>query len=337
MKKFLLLITTVIMATLSTFAQADSTAVAAEEQVINVIAYFSKNDTMTYTFTDIEEKIQANDTIQDHCIVENFMVVVTDSTSEGYRLEISTIDYEVEYANDFQKQLYDQMMQLGKDTKLIVTTDEMGVVQHIENWQEIRDLNRRGIPMMFDTLYAKLPGLDSIMPRRPLESFLLLQYTTEQGIMQGSSELPLLFGLHGKALTIGENKVTSTNALGYPEEMTMVVGYLKPKTEYDYEEDYALYAQTECTVPSEDALELAKNALGMVVSDKTHDQMFGSEGTMEEARNILGDEMKVTLLESYEYFLNGWPKESSKLQTTTYGQTQKRVLKQVEWTSRVWK
>lgn len=337
MKKFLLLITTVIMATLSTFAQADSTAVAAEEQVINVIAYFSKNDTMTYTFTDIEEKIQGNDTIQDHCIVENFMVVVTDSTSEGYRLEISTIDYEVDYANDFQKQLYDQMMQLGKDTKLIVTIDEMGVVQHIENWQEIRGLNRRGIPMMFDTLYAKLPGLDSIMPRRPLESFLLLQYTTEQGIMQGSSELPLLFGLHGKALTIGENKVTSTNALGYPEEITMVVGYLKPKTEYDYEEDYALYAQTECIVPSEDALELAKNALGMVVSDKTHDQMFGSEGTMEEARNILGDEMKVTLLESYEYFLNGWPKECCKLQTTTYGQTQKRVLKQVEWTSRVWK
>ena len=59
---------------------------------IAVVGYFCKNDTMTYRQKHGKYIIQENDTTVSETVseqyVEEFMIVVTDSTSEGYKMKI---------------------------------------------------------------------------------------------------------------------------------------------------------------------------------------------------------------------------------------------------------
>ena len=54
---------------------------------IAVVGYFCKNDTMTYRQTHNKYKIHEGDTTVSESYVEEFMIVVTDSTGEGYKMK----------------------------------------------------------------------------------------------------------------------------------------------------------------------------------------------------------------------------------------------------------
>ncbi len=322
------------MATLFAQNEGENTESEAEEN-INVIAYFAKNDTMRYRSTEIEEKIVDGDTTVVHNIVEDFMLVVTDSTSEGYRLEMSMQDHAIEDGNDFASMLAEPLWELTKDVKCTFTIDEMGSIQHIENWREIRDVLQKGITLVFDTLYGKAPGLDSIMPRRQTESLLLMQYATEAGVLTGYNELGLLFAMHGNAVAMGENTFNGSSEAGYPTETWINAGYTKQTDEYDMEGDYGIFATTTTTIPTDDAIQIAKNAMGLVMTDKVNATME-EQGVMEELRKQMADDMKTVMDEIYLYFYNGWPKSCSQLQTIRMGKQEKRTYKEVEWLSRKW-
>ena len=336
MRKIFFIFMGLWLAVATVFAQNESqNAESEEEDVINVIAYFAKNDTMRYRSTEIEEKIVDGDTTVVHNIVEDFMLVVTDSTSEGYRLEMSMLDHAIEEGNDFASMVAEPLWELTKDVKCTFTIDEMGSIQHIENWREIRDVLQKGITLVFDSLYGKAPGLDSIMPRRQTESLMMMQFATEAGILQSYSELLLLFGMHGKAFEMGENTISSTSEAGYPTETWINAGYTKQKDEYDLEDDYGIIASTTTTIPADDAIQIAKNAMGIVLSDQANASM-DEQGVMEEIRKQMADEMTSRMDEIYSYFFNGWPKDCYQLQTIRMGIQEKRTMKEVEWLSRKW-
>ena len=68
---------------------AQSTTLEQEaDTTINVVGYFCKNDTMTFRNHQLKQKIIDNDTTLTYDIAEEFMIVVTDSTNKGYRMEI---------------------------------------------------------------------------------------------------------------------------------------------------------------------------------------------------------------------------------------------------------
>ncbi len=308
------------------------------EDVINVIAYFAKNDTMRYRFTDIEMKIKGTDTTQIHSIAEEFMLVVTDSTSEGYRMEVTPLNYSIEEGgadDDLEMMMAEPLWQLTKDLKCIFTTDELGTIQHIENWREIRDTMKQGIAPIFDSLYVQTPGLDSIMPRQQFESLMMLQLSTEAGIMEGYEELSLLFGMHGKACDMEQKTVSGTSEAGYPTETWINAGYTKQQDEYDLEDDYGIIASTTTTIPADDAIEMAKNALGVVLSAQANNTMSES-GVMEELRKEMKDDMTAKVDEVYMYFFNGWPKDCYKVEDIRFAGSEKRSIKEVEWLSRKW-
>ena len=177
------------------------------DDAIAVVGYFCKNDTMTYTRTTSKYKIVEGDTTMTNSFQEEFMIVVTDSTSKGYKMKLIPLDVHFNGADDDEDEDNFLLKSLNQALGKIVcefTTDELGQVQRIDNWRAIRDEVKKGIKLMCDTLYAAQPGMDSIMPRKQLEKILQLRFSTEEGVRESYEELEELFGLHGSTFDIGD-------------------------------------------------------------------------------------------------------------------------------------
>ena len=180
------------------------------EDVINVVGYFCKNDTMTYRQMHYKNKIQGNDTIVSENYREEFMIVVTDSTSEGYKMKyipqsFTLRDTTIPDTGTATSQMSINAIALRQLMQSVVcefTTDEKGLLKSITNWREISDQLEKGVKATCDNLYATLPDLDTTMLRQQLGVILALHFTTEKGIRNSYMELEDLFGLYGSTYEI---------------------------------------------------------------------------------------------------------------------------------------
>ena len=288
---------TLLLAMLALTAWSQNLVLEQEEadDAIAVVGYFCKNDTMTYRQTHNKYKIQGNDTTVSESYVEEFMIVVTDSTSDGYKMKY---------------------IQLIQSVVCEFTTDEMGLLKSITNWREIRDQLKKGVKATCDTLYATIPDLDSIMPRKSLENILLLHFSTEEGIRNSYEELENLFGLHGSTFDLGDKEV-DTEEQGYPQHISARIGYTTIEDEEDdFDGDYAI---------------------STLVSDMAND-------SLEAVRDQIVDSLKIAkpngaeviVKEYYGYFLNGWPKEYYFEKAFDLGFGQNIETRYIEWISRNW-
>ena len=115
------------------------------EDEIAVVGYFCKNDTMTYRQTLNKYKIQGNDTTVSESYVEEFMSVVTDSTSDGYKMKYIPLSFTLHDADTVTSLMTSAMSQLMQSVECEFTTDEMGLLKSITNWREIRDRFKKGV------------------------------------------------------------------------------------------------------------------------------------------------------------------------------------------------
>ena len=134
------------------------------DDAIAVVGYFCKNDTMTYRQTHNKYKIQGSDTTVSESYEEEFMIVVTDSTSDGYKMKYVPLSFTLHDADTVTSLMTNAMSQLMQSVVCEFTTDELGLLKSITNWREIRDQLKKGVKVTCDTLYATIPDMDSIMP-----------------------------------------------------------------------------------------------------------------------------------------------------------------------------
>ena len=307
------------------------------EDEIAVVGYFCKNDTMTYRQTHNKYKIQGNDTTVSESYVEEFMIVVTDSTSDGYKMKYIPLSFTLHDADTVTSLMTNAMSQLMQSVVCEFTTDEMGLLKSITNWREIRDQLKKGVKATCDTLYATIPDMDSIMPRKSLENILLLHFSTEEGIRDSYEELDDLFGLHGSVFDLGEKEVDSEEQ-GYPQHISAKIGYTTIEDEEeDFDGDYAISTQTTTTIPVEDLMDFGFGALSMLVSDMAND-------SLEAVRDQIVDSLKIAkpngaeviVKEYYGFFFNGWPKECYYEKAVDLGFVQNIETRYIEWISRHW-
>ena len=307
------------------------------EDVIEVVGYFFKNDTITYRQTHNKYKIQENDTTVSESYVEEFMIVVTDSTSDGYKMKYVPLSFTLLDADTVSDLMTNAMSRLMQSVVCEFTTDEFGSIKSITNWREIRDQLKKGVKVTCDTLYATIPDLDSIMPRKSLENILLLNFSTEEGIRDSYEELESLFGLHGSTFDLVDKEV-DTEEQGYPQHISVRIGYTAIEDEEnDYDGDYAISTQSTTTIPVEDLMDLGLGALSMIVSDMAND-------SIEAIRNQIVDSLKIAkpngaeiiVKEYYGFFMNGWPKEYYFEKAVDLGFGQNIETRYIEWISRNW-
>lgn len=313
------------------YAQTQNLAQVQEDSTINVISYFCKNDTMDYRIEELEQKINGNDTTLNHYIREDFRLIVRDSTSNGYKLEYSSLgNYEMEgdEVEFWNKTVLEKVAELSSKQHVIFTIDELGNLQHIENWRDIKKTMQEGIKILCDSLYANNPKLDSVMPRNRLEMSLNQQYSTEQNLWSAYEELQLLFGIHGKAFTIGRHETKDDS--GYPSVTNLVVSYGSYDDEDQIEGDYYIAGKTTQTIPAEDVETLAKGRLFGLLSDEAVKVMqeVDIKSQLEDAQ--------ITILEAYFLFFNGWPCDMTKQNVMKMNGAEHITTKHIEWLSRHW-
>ena len=101
------------------------------DDAIAVVGYYCKNDTMTYTRTTSKYKIVEGDTTMTNSFQEEFMIVVTDSTSKGYKMKLIPLDVHFNGADDDEDEDNFLLKSLNQALGKIVcefTTDELGKV-----------------------------------------------------------------------------------------------------------------------------------------------------------------------------------------------------------------
>ena len=307
------------------------------EDEIAVVGYFCKNDTMTYRQTYNKYKVQEGDTTVSESYEEEFMIVVTDSTSDGYKMKYVPLGFTLLDADSVTDVITNAMSQLMQTVECEFTIDEFGLLKSITNWREIRDKLKKGVKTMCDTLYSTIADIDSIMPRKSLENILLLHFSTEEGIRDSYEELENLFGIHGSTFEIG-NKEIDTEEQGYPQHVSARVGYTTvDNEENDFEGDYAISTLSTTKIPVEDVMELGFGALSMLLSDTANDSLDAMRDQIVDSLKIAKpDGAELIVREYYGFFLNGWPKEYYYGKTIDLGIGQNIETRYIEWISRNW-
>lgn len=139
------------------------------DDAITVVGRFSKNDTMTYRLMHYKNIIHGNDTTVSEDYREKFMIVVTDSTSEGYKMKYIPLSFTLRDTTLRDTGTPTSQMtinaialrQLMQSTVCEFTTDEKGLLKSITNWREISDQLMNGIKATCDNLYTTIQDLDT--------------------------------------------------------------------------------------------------------------------------------------------------------------------------------
>ena len=308
---------------------------------IAVIGYFCKNDSMTFRKTYSKIKVEKGDTTINDMYTEDFLIVVTDSTSKGYRMKFIPVAFDYsEESDSIHRIMQAKLSELSKDIVCEFTTDEMGRVQNIENWREIRDKMKVGIKGMCDTLYSTIPFLNDIMPRKQVENTLLLMFSTEQGVREAYNELDELFGLHGNLFDIGDSEF-DTQDNGYPMHVTASIGYTPVEDENnDFDDDYSIISKSVTTVPIEDMLDLGLGNMGLMMTDALSDSLANHRKDMLDSITAAmpngAKNFNIINNEYYEYFFNGWPKECFNQKISGYGFGERIETSHIVWIMRHW-
>ena len=302
-----------------------------KDSTINVIAFFCKNDTLSYQFQDLKAKVMGNDTIVEHQMLSTFQLIVRDSTATSYEIECIPLETKVNFGKDtLMTNIMQSLMETMGDISTIITTDEYGRIEHIKNWKEIKDFSRKAIKSFCDSLYSNLPQLNEAIPRARFESQISLQFASEKAYIENSDDLQLLFSLHGNSFVIGKTENDDTNANGWPEHTSVVCGYGKSNEEYGFEDDYFISGRTVTTIPKDDVKEVIGNYINITLSDEYAGKVS------DEIEKQEFDDAKVTNVEQYSYFYNGWPGEMEHLKQTEIMGTKILEYKSATWASRVW-
>ena len=280
-------------------AQSNETndeAELSEDSVVNIIAYFGKNDTLTYVYDYQDMRVVGEDTVSVQTLSRNISIVVADSTGNGYTLEMISNDIKAD--DNIKKAFFEKkFFETIKGEKVIVKLDEYGALQGISNWK-----------MLYDKAKSLLNDEANTMDKETFKGLKgMLDHTinSEQGIMGMFPELDLLFGSHGIQVKEGQNNFVDSVS----SEIPVTYKYIAYN---DYEEDgtYAgcfTMALSETVIPKERFSGLLARGLSNVGFGKEK-KIEGSIG--EFFNKELDGDVDIKGYESREYYSVGWPRKT---------------------------
>ena len=301
------------------------------DSLINVVAYFCKNDTTEYNFQHAKMKVVDNDTTMNYYSENEFRLIVRDSTSQGYKIEVQPISNYFENPEDsILTQLINKLANSMGDVPLIFTTDELGTIQHVENWREVRDFTRKMSKSLTDSLYTLRPELEASVARQRLEAFINMQFANEQAILKSFEELTVMFCLHGKAYKIGKTETDITSDKGYPQHITSIVSYGKSSEDFGFDDDYFVRSLSETSIPAKDLSNQLIDQMNMMSEHKM------TEKERQEVESAIDEDAKVSLMEDYDIFFNGWPCDMEYTKVTDLKNVRNIEYYRIQWTKRTW-
>ncbi len=134
------------------------------DSLINVIGYYCKNDTIDYWISETEWKFNDGDTVKTAGVSTKVRIVVTDSTSTGYKMTYTFLDCVGDTAVDrglgaFQNKIVEKLGKKVVGTTIEFETDEFGHITKFNNLGKIRKQAKslyRDIQLKANLLFANI-------------------------------------------------------------------------------------------------------------------------------------------------------------------------------------
>lgn len=173
-----------------------------EDSVVSVIAWFNKNDTMTYWINESTWDIRKGDTIKTAGINTKIMITVTDSTKKGYDMEYSFLDFKTDSVKDSWKQnllneALNKYKEAIKGTTIKFRTDIYGKIIKYDNLNEIKKQSKQ----LFMETIKEMSIIDSLAVAG-IDLKTLLKDVDADRLVQGYiDELELMFNITGRHIT----------------------------------------------------------------------------------------------------------------------------------------
>lgn len=206
-------------------------AVADEENpdsMVNITAYFCKNDTFVYWINSSNFTIEKHDTTKTFGVTMKVMLTVRDSTKKKYNMAYKFLEFESDTLADstrlaFQQRLVSLIGSRLVGTEIRFRTDEFG---HITDYENLGELKKQA-----KQLYAEvIGGLFNVDASKGFKPEKFMRHTDADELIKGyTEELEALFMLHGKAFTLGE----------YEDHI--------PESDHEYASDTYNYASVDST------------------------------------------------------------------------------------------
>lgn len=192
MKRLSLAILLIIL-TLNAFCQINM-----NDSTFQAIGYWNKGEKQSYIITNDNYKVESADTTDREFWKYKVDISIVDSTKDSY-----TIDwYYHDYNAPTESELLKKLLQISKDITIRIKTNELGVFQEIDNWQDIKKNIFRGLSIIKEE-FKNVPQMDKVIEQYEAT------YSTKESIEAAAiREIQQFYSYHGGKYKLGE-EITS--------------------------------------------------------------------------------------------------------------------------------
>lgn len=197
-----------------------------EDSTVQVIGFWDNHEKLVYDVSVEKIKINGTDTTSRETIRYEVEITIKDSTENSYLIEWHYKNYQFDTKNEFLQRIAG----LAEDLRVLIKTDELGAIQEIANWEEVRDHGK----LLINKLKAEfktLPNRDAIFSQA--ESLYSSKQAIENSSIQDAQQFYTFHGARYKLGEVLEGKGKVPNLLGGAPFDVDVTVYLDEINEED--------------------------------------------------------------------------------------------------------
>lgn len=281
--------------------QQQDNAVVPQDSTIDVIGYFSKNDTLVYWINQSNWKFSSSDTIKTGGVSAKVRLTVVDSTSTGYKMDYTFLEFLSDsVANSgldgFQNAVTEKLSKKIVGTTISFETDEYGTITKFNNFGQIK----RQAKSLFNDAMKELAQMPEIVRMKNEFNIdikdVIKNVDSDKIVDDYLEELKLLFIFHGRSYNTGESYIHEDATEATYETDTYITAELDSS---DY--TYSIEMDAIRIIP----LSVVKSMVGELV------EMMDNDAVKESFDNDFDTQVKDdAILRTYfrsDYIAYGWP------------------------------
>lgn len=304
---FLIICSILIACGIVSKAQADSqqeSIVEVQDSTIDVVGYFSINDTAIYWISQTNWQLSPSDTIKTAGVSTKVRLTVVDSTSTGYKMDYTFLEVigdsaEFSSQDNYQATLNSLVEKLSKKivgTTVHFETDEFGAITKFNNLGQIK----RQAKSLFKESMKELMQMPEIIGLRKefnIDIKEMVKDVDSDKLIDGYlEELKLIFLCHGNAYDIGQSHThEDATATTYENDTYSIVSF----DSSDY--TYSIATEVVNVIPQSTLKDLVGGIVELMDNDSITES-FNNGFDAQVNENAIYDSYF-----SSEFLAHGWP------------------------------